>query len=108
MSPTTSYACSSNVYYVQSEKLFERPLKRSSKSACPKALRNAPRTLTGSLRDQSARRGPAFPLCRATSASNRLVVTQARNSSLSLTSYHSTTDSFVRVSPSNTLQRGPL
>jgi hypothetical protein len=34
-----------------------------------KALRHAPRTLTGSLRDQIARRGRASPLCRATSAS---------------------------------------
>src|SRR5205809_268628 len=59
MSPTTSYACSSNSYDVQSEKLLAREAKSSSSSCCPWALRHAPRTLTGSLRDQSARRGPA-------------------------------------------------
>src|SRR5918995_434949 len=54
MSPTTSYACSSNVYDVQSEKLLAREVKSSSSSCCPWALRHAPRTLTGSLGDQSA------------------------------------------------------
>src|SRR5919198_5762397 len=84
MSPTTSYACNSNVYDVQSEKLLAREVKSSSSSCCPWALRHAPRTLTGSLRDQSARRGAASPLCRASSASYSLVLTQARKSSLSL------------------------
>ena len=63
-SPTTSYACSSNSYDVQSEKLSASGVKSSSSSSCPRALRHAPRTLTGSFRDQSARRGAASPLCR--------------------------------------------
>src|SRR5919197_2985708 len=88
MSPTTSYACSSNVYDVQSEKLLAREVKSSSSSCCPWALRHAPRTLTGSLRDQSARRGAASPLCRASSASYRVVLTQPRKSSRSLMPQH--------------------
>src|SRR5919108_6364227 len=84
MSPTASYACNSNVYDVQSEKLFAREVKSSSSSRCPWALRHAPRTLTGSLRDQSARRGAASPLCRASSASYRVVLTQVRKSSRSV------------------------
>src|SRR5436190_9805840 len=84
MSPTTSYACSSNAYDVHSEKLLAREVKSSSSSCCPWALRHAPRTLTGSLRDQSARRGAASPLCRASSASYRVVLTQARKSSRSV------------------------
>ena len=67
--PTTSYACSSNSYNVQSEKLSASGVKSSSSSSCPRALRHAPRTLTGSFRDQSARRGAASPLCRAGSTS---------------------------------------
>src|SRR2546423_1900219 len=84
MSPTTSYACSSNSYDVHSEKLLAREVKSSSSSCCPWALRHAPRTLTGSLRDQIARRGAASPLCRASSASYRVVLTQARKSSRSV------------------------
>src|SRR4029450_12631023 len=84
MSPTTSYACSSNAYDVQSEKLLPREVKSSSSSCCPCALRHAPRTLTGSLRDQSARRGAEWPLCRASSASYSVVLTQARKSSRSV------------------------
>src|SRR3954470_23248788 len=89
MSPTTSYACSSNSYDVQSEKLLAREAKSSSSSCCPWALRHAPRTLTGSLRDQSARRGAASPLCSSSSASYRLVLTQSRKSSRSATSRQS-------------------
>src|SRR5436309_3974725 len=84
MSPTTSYDCSSNAYDVQLEKLLARDVKSSSSSCCPWALRHAPRTLTGSFRDQSARRGAASPLCRANSASYRVVLTQARKSSRSV------------------------
>lgn len=53
----TSYASSSKEYDVQSEKLSPRAVKSSSISRWPRALRQAPRTLTGSLRDHSARRG---------------------------------------------------
>src|ERR687883_175762 len=88
MSPTTSYACSSSAYDVQSEKLLAREAKSSSSSCCPWAFRHAPRTVTGSLRDQSARRGAASPLCRASSASYRVVLTQARKSSRSLMPQH--------------------
>src|SRR5919202_3749694 len=88
MSPTTSYACSSNAYDVQSEKLLSREAKSSSSSCCPWALRHAPRTLTGSLREQSALRGAASPLCRASSASYRVVLTQARKSSRSVIPQH--------------------
>src|SRR5829696_641351 len=88
MSPTTSYACTSNAYDVQSEKLLAREAKRSSSSCCPWALRHAPKTLTGSMRDQSPRRGAASPLCRASSASNRVVLTQARKSSWPVTPQH--------------------
>src|ERR671935_1386124 len=84
MSPTTSNACSSKAYDVQSEKLLAREVKSSSSSCCPWALRHAPRTLTGSLRDQSARHGAPSPLCRASSASYRVVLTQARKSSRSV------------------------
>src|SRR4051812_38424810 len=56
----------------------------SSSSACPWALRHAPSTLTGSLRDQMARRGAGSPLCRASSASYSAVSTQARKSSRSV------------------------
>src|SRR4051812_34029386 len=89
MSPNTSYACSSNSYDVQSEKLSARAAKSSSNSSCPVALRHAPSTLTGSLRDQSARRGAASPLCSSSSASYRLVLTQSRKSSRSATSRQS-------------------
>src|SRR5204862_1023217 len=89
MSPTTSYACSSNAYDLHSEKLLAREVKSSSSSCCPWALRHAPRTLTGSLRDQSARRGAASPLCSASSASYRVVLTQARKSSRSVIPQHS-------------------
>src|SRR5829696_1273261 len=84
MSPTTSYACSSSAYDVQLEKLSPRAVKSWFSSCCPWASRNAPRTLTGSLRDQSARRGAASPLCSASSASYRTVLTQARKSSRSV------------------------
>src|SRR3954464_15392330 len=84
MSPTTSYASSSNAYDVQSEKVFPSEVKSSSSSACPWALRHAPSTLTGSLRDQMARRGAGSPLCRASSASSSAVSTQARKSSRSV------------------------
>src|SRR4051794_26430089 len=79
MSPATSNACTSNAYDVQSEKLCSRALKSSCSSCCPLALRHAPRTLTGWLRDQSARRGAASPLCRATSASYSEVWIQVRS-----------------------------
>src|SRR5215208_6871947 len=84
MSPRTSYACSSNRYDVQSEKLAPSASKSSSSSCWPRGLRHAPRTLTGSLRDQIARRGPASPLCSASSAWYSTVVTQVKKSSRSL------------------------
>src|SRR5829696_4306764 len=84
MSPTTSHASSSSAYDVQSEKLLAREVNSSFSSCCPWAWRHAPRTLTGSLRDQSARRGAASPLCRASSASYRVVLTQAWKSSRSV------------------------
>ena len=68
---------------VQSEKLLSRKVKASSTSSLPYALRQAPSTLTGSLRDYSARRGPASPLCTARSASYSAELTQARASSRS-------------------------
>src|SRR5919112_120821 len=90
MSPTTSNACNSNVYDVQSEKRLSRKVKVSSNSCCPYAFRKAPRMLTGSLRDQSARRGAASPLCTATSASYSADLTQARKSSRSVMPQHAT------------------
>src|SRR5919201_4845464 len=97
MSPTTSYACSSNLYDVQSEKLVAREVKSSSSSCCPWALRHAPRTLTGSLRDQSARRGTASPLCRASSASYKVDLTQARKSSRSVMPQHAPHPALLRL-----------
>jgi hypothetical protein len=55
-----------------------------SSSRWPWALRHAPKTLTGSLRDQSARRSAGSPLCSASSASYSAVLTHARKSSWSV------------------------
>ena len=59
-------------------------LKSSSSSARPVALFAAPRTVTGSWRDQISRRGLASPSCTATSASRTREFTHARKSSRSV------------------------
>lgn len=61
---------------------------RSSSSCWPNALRQAPRTLTGSLSDQMALGGPASPVWRAISASYRVDRNQARKSSESVMSQY--------------------
>jgi hypothetical protein len=71
----------STVDEVQSLKLFASSVNRVVTSCCPKALRHAPRTLTGSLRDQSARLGAESPLWSASSASASVVLNQFKNSS---------------------------
>ena len=84
MSPITSAAMISFEYDVQFEKLASSWMKRSLNSLCPVADFQAPRTVTGSLRDQIARRGAASPLCSAISASLRRDFVHARKSSRSL------------------------
>src|SRR5688572_23868885 len=107
MSPTTSYACSSNAYDVHSEKLLAREVKSSSSSRCPWALRHAPRTLTGSLRDQSARRGAASPSCSASSASYIVVLTQARKSSRSVMPHPALDPALSRLVTTQAYDRQP-
>src|SRR3954471_15425316 len=68
---------------MQLEKLRPSAVKSSSSSSCPRAFLHAPRTLTGSLRDHSARRGPASPLCSASSAPYKEVLTHVKKSSRS-------------------------
>ena len=60
---------------VQPEKLWPSAVNSSSIACWPLALRQAPRTLTGSLWDQSDRRGAESPLCSASSASYRSLST---------------------------------
>ena len=84
MSLITSNASSSSAYEVQVEKPSARKVKSFSTSRCPLALRQAPSTLTGSLRDHTARRGPASPLCSASSAAANGPSNQALKSSRSV------------------------
>src|SRR4029450_9675250 len=70
-------------YDTQSEKLAASSRNSSLSSSCPLADFHAPRTVTGSFLDQTASRGAASPLCRASSASLRRDLAHPRNSSLS-------------------------
>src|SRR4051795_481074 len=106
MSPTASYASSSYSNDVQSEKLSARTSKSSLISCWPFALRHAPNTLTGSLRDQSARRGAGWPSCSARSASYSAVLTQVRNSSRWPCADHDRNLSRGRLRGSSVLLRG--
>src|SRR5215207_5667183 len=85
MSPITSAAMISCEYDVQSENLASSWAKRPRNSFCPVADFQAPRTVTGSRRDQIASRGATSPLCSAISASLRRDSTHTRKSSRSLT-----------------------